>query len=75
MVSESGVIVWDDYWREVAGVRTVLHEMRDDSIYRVPRTRLVVQLRPAAKERIRAGSFEPAAQTRPTDAAAGTELA
>lgn len=52
MLSSTGVVVWDDYWRDVAGVRAVLHEMQHLGLYRVPRTRLVIHLTEEAKEKL-----------------------
>lgn len=47
MLSERGVIVWDDYWRLSRGVVAVLHEQaRKSKLYRVPGTRLVIYLSP-----------------------------
>lgn len=43
MLSARGTIVWDDYWRRVPEVHSVLDDMRDLlSLYRIPGTRLVV---------------------------------
>lgn len=52
IVSDSGVVVWDDYWRDVAGVAAVLHEIKDVGLYRVPRTRLVMHLGDKAAQRL-----------------------
>lgn len=50
MRSKSGVIVWDDYWRPVKGVREVLDRLAagelQGELLRVPSTRLVVYLPP-----------------------------
>jgi len=53
MVSMDGAIVWDDYWRHVSGVRTVLDSRTELGLYRVPGTRLVVHLSSGARQRIR----------------------
>lgn len=50
MVSDRGAIVWDDYWRQVRGVPTVLHEMQQVPLMRVPGTRLVVHLTAVARQ-------------------------
>jgi predicted O-methyltransferase YrrM len=56
MISPSGAIVWDDYWRLSPGVVTVLHDRRRDlELFRIPGTRLVVHLAPDARRRILAG--------------------
>lgn len=52
MLSENGAIVWDDYWRQVAGVRKVLDSLPGVTLYRVPGTRLVVHLAPGAEARL-----------------------
>ena len=52
MAADSGVIVWDDYWREVQGVRKVLHELPPKGLYRIPGTRLVIQLNALSEERL-----------------------
>ncbi|MGH2734389.1 MAG: O-methyltransferase, partial [Actinomycetota bacterium] len=47
LLAPGGVIVWDDYWRQVHGVPAVLNELaRERRLYRVPSTRLVVYLDP-----------------------------
>lgn len=47
LLAPGGVIVWDDYWRQVRGVPTVLDELsRDRRLYRIPPTRLVLYLDP-----------------------------
>ena len=51
LVSESGAIVWDDYWRRVPGVSAVLDEL-SAPLFRVPGTRLVVHFAPASLRRI-----------------------
>lgn len=56
MVAPAGVIVWDDYWRDVKGVRSVLHTMQGHPLYRVPKTRLVVRLTPDSLQRMKSGS-------------------
>ncbi|HZA20402.1 MAG TPA: class I SAM-dependent methyltransferase [Actinomycetota bacterium] len=56
MLSSSGAVVWDDYWRLSPGVVTVLHQRRGDlELFRVPGTRLVVHLAPDARRRLFAG--------------------
>lgn len=52
MLSNSGAIVWDDYWWRVAGVRAVLDNISNIELRRVPDTRLVVHLSAGAKNRI-----------------------
>ena len=49
MLSPRGAIVWDDYWRAVEGVRTVLDARADLVRHRVPETRLVVHLSRGAR--------------------------
>ena len=49
MISERGVIVWDDYWRQVDGVSRVLHRLPGGDLSRIPSTRLVVYMTPAAR--------------------------
>jgi predicted O-methyltransferase YrrM len=57
MLSSSGAIVWDDYWRLSPGVVTVLHHRRHDlELFRVPGTRLVVHFAPDARRRVIDGS-------------------
>jgi hypothetical protein len=51
LVSESGAVVWDDYWRRVPGVPAVLNEL-SAPLFRVPGTRLVVHFAPATLRRI-----------------------
>lgn len=53
MLSESGAIIWDDYWRQEPGVRDVLEALDVQPLYRVPRTRLVFHVTPGAEGRIR----------------------
>ena len=48
MLSRKGAIVWDDYWRQEPGVRDVVDGLGLERTFRVPRTRLVVHLAPAA---------------------------
>lgn len=50
MLQDPGVVVWDDYWREVVGVRKVLHEFTALKLYRIPRTRLVIHLTPKMEQ-------------------------
>lgn len=51
MVSDRGMIVWDDYWRLVHGVPTALHRiMHEHRLYRIPATRLCVHLTPGAED-------------------------
>ncbi len=53
MLSSSGAIVWDDYWRLSPGVVTVLHRRRHElELFRVPGTRLVVHFAPGATSRV-----------------------
>jgi predicted O-methyltransferase YrrM len=56
MLSEHGAIVWDDYWRQVAGVPKVLHELAAPRPRRVPGTRLAVHLTPGAEARLKSPS-------------------
>lgn len=56
MLQDPGVVVWDDYWREVSGVRTVLHDLDGLKLYRIPRTRLVVHLTPKMEEQLAKGA-------------------
>ncbi|MDQ4058084.1 MAG: class I SAM-dependent methyltransferase [Actinomycetota bacterium] len=49
MISERGVIVWDDYWRQVEGVARVLHRLPRSELSRIPSTRLVVHMTPGAR--------------------------
>jgi len=49
MISERGVIVWDDYWRQVEGVARVLHRLLESDLSRIPSTRLVVHMTPEAR--------------------------
>lgn len=48
MASAGGVVIWDDYWRQVKGVRTVLNALdagpMNGRLFRVPTTRLVILL-------------------------------
>lgn len=55
MVTDRGAIVWDDYWRQVGGVRRVLDRL-DIELFRIPGTRLVVHLTPTAAARLAAGA-------------------
>ena len=55
MISEGGVIVWDDYWRQVEGVARVLHRLPRSDLRRVPSTRLVVHMTAAARARVESG--------------------
>lgn len=48
MLSERGAIVWDDYWRQVNSVPTVLHKLAAPRPRRVPGTRLAIHLTPRA---------------------------
>jgi hypothetical protein len=56
MVARSGAIVWDDYWRQIHGVREVMDELSRGRlrgrVWRVPGTRLVVYLPDELKERL-----------------------
>jgi predicted O-methyltransferase YrrM len=53
MLSSSGAIVWDDYWRFSPGVVGVLNARRYDlELCRIPGTRLVVHLAAGARERL-----------------------
>jgi predicted O-methyltransferase YrrM len=53
MLSSSGAIVWDDYWRLSPGVVAVLHHRRHElELFRVPGTRLVVHFAPGATSRV-----------------------
>jgi hypothetical protein len=52
LVRDSGVVVWDDYWRRIQGVQAILDEL-PIPLFRVPGTRLVVYFAPAALERLR----------------------
>jgi len=54
MVKPDGVIVWDDYWRYVPDVPGFLHTIRDRTLCRIAKTRLVVWLGPGARERLAA---------------------
>lgn len=49
MMSKSGAVVWDDYWRQEPGVRDVLEALEVRPLFRVPRTRLVFHLAPATQ--------------------------
>jgi predicted O-methyltransferase YrrM len=51
LVRKSGAIVWDDYWRRIHGVQTILEEL-PVHLCRVPGTRLVVHLPPALLQRL-----------------------
>jgi hypothetical protein len=42
VVSGQGAVVWDDYWRRVGDVPAFLHAQTDRTLYRIPKTRLVV---------------------------------
>lgn len=42
MVSDPGIVVWDDYWRRVPDVPGYLHQLRKPNLYRLPNSRLVV---------------------------------
>jgi predicted O-methyltransferase YrrM len=53
MVSPRGVIVWDDYWRQVEGVPKVLNALETIGLRRIPGTRLVVHLTPGAEAQLR----------------------
>jgi predicted O-methyltransferase YrrM len=53
ILSETGAIVWDDYWRQEPGVRDVLEAISINPLYRVPGTRLVFHLTPAAERKLR----------------------
>ena len=55
MISERGVIVWDDYWRQVEGVARVLHRLPEGELSRIPSTRLVVHLTPEARALLESG--------------------
>ncbi len=59
MLALDGAVVWDDYVREVEGVRPVLDSRSDLWRRRVPGTRLVLHLTPAARERLQATTDEP----------------
>lgn len=52
MISERGMIVWDDYWRQVEGVARVLHRLPRSELGRIPSTRLVVHMTAAARARL-----------------------
>jgi predicted O-methyltransferase YrrM len=52
IVSPYGAIVWDDYWRRVPDVRSVLDEIDNLDLYRVPQTRLVMHLTAGARSRL-----------------------
>jgi hypothetical protein len=52
ILAPDGIIVWDDYWRMSPGVTSVLNNLRDLELFRVPATRLVVYLRTESIERI-----------------------
>lgn len=42
LVSNRGIIVWDDYWRNVPDVARFLDSLSANHLYRIPDTRLVV---------------------------------
>lgn len=44
LLSPSGAIVWDDYWPMVPGVHSVLNQLTQIKIHRVPGTRLAIHL-------------------------------
>jgi predicted O-methyltransferase YrrM len=51
MVSDRGMIAWDDYWHVVQGVPDALHRiMHEHRLYRIPATRLCVHLTPGAED-------------------------
>jgi hypothetical protein len=52
LVSDSGAVVWDDYWRRIRGVQAILDAL-PVPLFRVPGTRLVVHFAPAALKRLR----------------------
>lgn len=52
LVSDSGVVVWDDYWRRIDGVKAILDDL-PVPLFRVPGTRLVVHFAPEALARLR----------------------
>jgi hypothetical protein len=56
MVSEHGAVVWDDYWRQVSGVKRVLDRRSGLELYRIKGTRLVVYLTRGAVRRLEATS-------------------
>ena len=59
MLSERGAIVWDDYWRQVNGVPTVLHKLAAPRPRRVPGTRLAVHLTPGAEAHLNRPDSQP----------------
>jgi len=59
MLSERGAIVWDDYWRQVNGVPTVLHRLTAPRPRRVPGTRLAVHLTPGAEAYLNGSDSQP----------------
>ena len=52
LVSDSGAVVWDDYWRRIQGVQVILDDL-PIPLFRVPGTRLVVHFAPTALDRLR----------------------
>lgn len=44
LANSNGIIVWDDYWRNVPDVPRFLHSLPQGGMFRVPNTRLVVWL-------------------------------
>lgn len=58
ILSERGVIVWDDYGRRIEGVKSVLHSTANLSLYRVPGTRLAIHLGVRAESRLAGASLE-----------------
>lgn len=64
LVTESGAIVWDDYWRRVPGVPAVLEEL-SVPLFRVRGTRLVVHFAPALLRRLEAAGELPAQAASP----------
>jgi hypothetical protein len=55
-VSEHGAVVWDDYWRQVSGVKRVLDRKSGLELCRIKGTRLVVYLTRGAVSRLEAAS-------------------
>jgi predicted O-methyltransferase YrrM len=52
LLSPHGIVVWDDYWWRVAGVREYLNSLKDVELRRLPGTRLVVHIPEGSRNRI-----------------------
>jgi predicted O-methyltransferase YrrM len=52
IVAESGIVVWDDYWRRVPTVPEFLDALDLRTLYRLPGSRLVVWMSPDAEREV-----------------------